>query len=130
LLDEGFVLGERRSCDSAIGPARYESLGCVLDGNPHFDFDRWRLGSRLFGTAVPCLRRFPFGSGGPGVIPIGFAGLLAVECAAESAGCVDEAGTFFPAAASLLKLAGSGLLGMAAFAFFAVPAVELESHMG
>jgi hypothetical protein len=43
---------------------------------------------------------------------------------------MDEAGASFPAAASLLELAGFGVLGVAAFALFAVPAAELESHMG
>jgi hypothetical protein len=46
--------------------------------------------------------------------------LLAIEGSVESAGDMDETGTLFPAAAALLELAGFGVLGVAAFAFFAV----------
>jgi hypothetical protein len=56
----------------------------------------------------------------------GFAGLFAVELATERAGSVD--GTSFPAAPSFPEFAGSGVLGMAAFALLAVSAVELQGH--
>jgi hypothetical protein len=42
----------------------------------------------------------------------------------------NGSGASFPAAPALLELAGFGVLGVAAFALFAVSAVQLESHMG
>ena len=50
------------------------------------------------------------------------------EFLTESAGDMDEAPALFPAAPSLFKLTGFGVLEVAAFPFFAVPAIELQSH--
>ena len=57
-----------------------------------------------------------------------FTGLLSFEFAAERARDMDEAGAFFPAPPPLFKFAGEGVLGMPAFAFLTVSAVQFQSH--
>ena len=58
----------------------------------------------------------------------GFAGLFVVELSAQRTRDMNQAGTSFPATPCFFELAGTGLLRVAAFAFRAVPAIELESH--
>jgi hypothetical protein len=56
--------------------------------------------------------------------------LFAVELLAERARDVNQAGALFPAAPSFFERPGTGVFQVAALAFFAVPAIELESHKG
>jgi hypothetical protein len=54
--------------------------------------------------------------------------LLAIEFSGECAGDMDQAGTFFPAAATLFKLTGPEILWVAALAFQAMATVKFQRH--
>jgi hypothetical protein len=88
---------------------------------------RDRRRRRALDVAVPGVSRFPGGNESLGFIPVRFASLLAVELPAERARDVNEAGALFPAAASFFELPRRGVLDVAALAFFAVSAIELDS---
>src|SRR3954465_7244638 len=60
--------------------------------------------------------------------PGGFARLLAVELPGERAGKMDQAAALLPSAPPLFKLAGKGILARPAFAFRAVPTLDLKRH--
>jgi hypothetical protein len=53
-------------------------------------------------------------------IPLGFAGVFAVELSTQRTGDMNQAGTSFPATPSFFELAGPGVFRVAAFAFRAV----------
>src|SRR5208282_5722643 len=90
----------------------------------------WREALRAFRSCPgrPKSRTVAAKKHGLGFVPIGGAGLSAVELPAERAGQVDQARAFFPASPSLFKLAGAGVFGVGAFTFLAVASIEVEGH--
>jgi hypothetical protein len=65
----------------------------------------------------------------PSVTPPLFCGPSPQATDLNSSGVFDYGhGALFPAAASFFELARTGVLDVAALAFFAVPAIELDSH--
>ncbi|HVY95016.1 MAG TPA: hypothetical protein VHA14_19780, partial [Bryobacteraceae bacterium] len=65
---------------------------------------------------------------GSGFVPIRLTCLPAIEFAGESSGSVNQTRAFSPAAPALFKLAGPGIFGMSAFAFFSVTTIKFERH--
>lgn len=85
-----------------------------------------RRGRRYF--AFPISDTLPRLGNGPCSFPIGLACLPTVELFGECSYGVDNAIATLPSPASFLELACSGVFGVAALAFFSVPAIQLESH--
>jgi len=126
LLGERLVLAERGRGDVVALTERQKNPGRFVDRDSGAcRSGRFRGGLRL---AVPGTRFFPCARYGLRFVPIGFAGLPAPELTGQGTRNMNQAGAPFPTTAALFKLSGARVLGMAAFAFLAVPAIELERH--
>lgn len=129
LLGEGLVLAE----------CGFGNLGTFavakrnLDGSGDRDALRLRFYRRRWcglnwRLIDPGLSLFPSRRQGLRFIPIGFAGLFAVEFSAQRAGHMNEARAFLPATAPFFELAGTVIFGMSSFALSAVAAIEGECN--